>query len=583
MGKIVKGVLALGIAVGAAFAAPYLGPIIGKLLGGGALAMKVGTAIASVAVALVAGMAMKMLAGMPSSRAQPINFRQAIGNSWIIIGKRRAGGQMVFVHGRKDGKKHYRYFIFASAGHRCSGVTRWWLNDEVVTVDGAGKVTSGAYANAAWLWFGRGQYDVDETPSGWRAETGGKWTDNHVGYGVGKIYAKFELTDKVIETGMPTVSAEIEGSDEIVDPRTGVAGHTDLAIPAFYWWMRLPREEGGFGADADEIPDDTLLSAWTNICDEDVPLAGGGTEKRYTFDSLIETGSEPSKVRQTFEICCAGTFCQSEGQFMLRPGYWVPATTQLLERDLAAPFSVPLLTPSEEYATEVNGTFVDPGMNYQPQPIPTRRVTADNVRQLDFDLAHVTSHTRGQRILEIMLRRAQCEKRVNWTMNIAGLAIVPMQTVTLSTTRYGLSNYAWVVDSWGLQQDFSVPLQLREENSDIYAWTTAMEIARATTGTLAPIEPVEAERGAFQLLIPPDPSPLSSDDDSIAIAAFTAVIDDGTAVEFPVGSVTGLTAETTYGVFFKLADETYLAVIAPATTQMASDEYVFIGWFATTA
>jgi hypothetical protein len=110
-----------------------------------------------------------------------------------------------------------------------------------------------------------------------------------------------------------------------------------------------------------------------------------------------------------------------------------------------------------------------------------------------------------------------------------------------------------------------------------------MERGRAGTGTLAPIDPVETERGAYLLLIPPDPSPFTIDADSIGVAGFSAVIDNGTTVDFPAEEITGLTAETTYGVFYEIASESYLIALPPATAEMASDDYVFLGWFATTA
>ena len=478
MGKVVKAVAGVALAIGIAVLAPELAPALLSALGtttATALATSLATALIATALSVAAGFIMQQLAGKPASaKATPINFRNAVSNSFIIIGKRRQGGKLVFYHPNKVGGTHNRYFIWAAAGHRCKGATKWYLNDEVVTVDGSGKVTSGVYANHAWLWFGRGSYDSDETPAGWRSETGGKWTADHVGYGIAKIYAKFEMTKDIVSAGMPTMSAEIEGCDEIVDPRSGLVGYNNLATPAFYWWMSLPREEGGFGAAADEIPDSALLSSWTNICDENVDDGDGGTEKRYTFDSLIEVGAPPSQIRDTFVTCCAGGFTFSEGVFLMRPGYWVPPTATLDERDLAGGIKVSPMLDAEAVATEVSGTFVDPEDLYQPGPIPTRSISAADIRQVDYDLPHITSHTRGQRILEIMLRRAQCEKRVTWPMNIAGLETRAMQVVRLATGRYGLSNYAWAIDGWSLSQDFGVTVGLREENVDIYSEPTLL-------------------------------------------------------------------------------------------------------------
>jgi hypothetical protein len=466
MGKVVKAVIGVALLVAAAIAVPFVGAFIWSL----GVSMTVATAIASVVVGLATSFIGRALAGTPSAgKPTPFNYRQAIGNSFIIIGKRRQGGQLIFYHPRKVGDDHFRYFVFAAAGHRCQGVTKWYLNDKEVTVNGAGLVTSGDYANDAWLWFARGT-DTQTANSTFVSECGGKWTADHRGRGIALIYAKFKMTKDVIAAGMPVMSAEIEGSDEIRDPRTDTIGYTRLTVPAAYWWVQLPREEGGFGSLPDEIPDDTILSAWTNICDEDVPTLSG-TEKRYEVDALIETGSEPSRIREAFVLSMAGSHVTSEGIEMLRPGYWVPPSLSLLERDLDGPIRVPLLNDPQAIATEINATYVDPESLYQPQPAPIRSVVSAELQQLSADFPFLTSHTRVQRVAEIMLRRAQCEKRVSWPINIIGLGVRPMQSVQCDTDRFGLSNYAFTVDSWNLAWSADGPqvqLALREENAEIY-------------------------------------------------------------------------------------------------------------------
>jgi hypothetical protein len=486
LGKALTAVAGIALSVGAiVLAAPTGGLSIGL-----AAALNVSAAVASaiiaVGISVVGSLALQMLAGKPSAvKPQPLNYRQSISNSFIIIGKRRQGGLMTFFHPKG---KDWRYFVFASAGHRCAGVVKWYLNDDVVTVDGSGKVTSGDYANSAWLWYERGEENAAANAT-FVAECEGKWTTAHRGRSVAKIYAKFKMTEDVVQAGMPTISAEWQGADEIVDPRTGSAGYTNLAIPAFYWWLSLPREEGGFGISPDEIPDADLLSAWTNICDEDVDDSDGVPEKRYTFDSLIETGGAPSEVRDTFVTCCAGTFTYSSGQHRLRPGYWVPPSLTLREDDLAGAIGLPLLREDDETATEVQITFVDPAQGYQPGPAPTRSVSATDIRQVSLDLPHVTSHTRAQRIGEIVLRRAQCERKVTWPMNIAGFSVEAMQAVQLGTARYGLSNYSFIVDSWGISTDFGVALGLREENPEIYSEPNLLQLTGG--GSLVKAQPIQ--------------------------------------------------------------------------------------------
>jgi hypothetical protein len=507
-------------------------------------------------------------ASAPSSKnAAPSVTRQALASSWIVYGKRRVGGLMVFFHPLFAGKYHYRFFVIAVAGHRCRGVTRWFLNDEQVTVRADGLVTSGKYKNDAWLWFGRGT-DGNETPDTFVTDTNGKWTNAHAGRGVAKIFAKFRMTDDVIAAGMPNITAEIEGKDDIADPRTGVVAYTRNAALVFYDWLRLPREEGGFGAYDDEIDDD-WVSAQANVCDEQVPLRSGGSEPRYAFDSYIQTGSAPSEVRDTFVNCCAGTFTYSGGKMLMRPGYYVPPSATLTEQDLAGPIMVPALRPGNDIVTEVTASYVDP-VQYQPKDAPTRFVPTDDIRQGSLDLPHITSGTMAQRIAEIALRKSQAERRVQWPMNIVGISVAAMDTVKLATSRYGLSNYAFQIASWQLGQDFGVTLALEEHSPEIFDWTAAMELAIGEAPALESADPIgDAIPGGATQIIQASASvayPVTSDDDSVTIAAFTAALSDGTTnFAFPAATITGLTAATAYLVIFDRSANAYVALTQPAT------------------
>lgn len=71
--------------------------------------------------------------------------------------------------------------------------------------------------------------------------------------------------------------------------------------------------------------------------------------------------------------------------------------------------------------------------------------------------------------------------------------------------------------------------------------------------------------------------PLSSDDTTISVAAFTGTLDNGLEVSFPAATMTGLTAGETYVVFYDLVAETYSAVLSPATTASKDKTLAIIG------
>lgn len=474
MGKAVGAIVGVVAAVAIAIAAPYLAPIALGALGITATATAVAVATALIATTLSIGLSLAFRAlgvGAPTARdavGPPQVFRQTISNSFIVYGKRRVGGLLAFFHSRVSSGDHFRYFVIACAGHQCQGSPVWMLGDETVTVNGSNMVTSGKYANAAWLWFVRGT-GADTANSTFVSECGGKWTSNHKGLGVAKIYAKFKLTDDVVEAGMPNITAIIEGRDEIFDPRDDSTGYSRNAPLIFYDFMALPREEGGFGAYEDEIPDETWIGAQANVADETVE-----SQPRYAIDAVITTGAPPSEIRDVMVVNQAGSYAFVGGKHLMRPGYWVPVSQTLSEDDVAGAIQVSPFLPSDIAANEVQGTYISPSENYQASPLTTQTTGAADIRQMDVDLAFVTNKDQGDRILSIMLKRAQAEKTVVWPMNIAGLKVQSLDTVQLNTSRYGLSNYAWQVVNWGLSADFGVVLSLREENEEIYGAPTVV-------------------------------------------------------------------------------------------------------------
>ncbi|HKF95109.1 MAG TPA: phage tail protein [Gammaproteobacteria bacterium] len=486
MGKVVKVVIGVVVAVGIiALAAPTGGLSLGLAAALGTSAA-VASAIIGVGLTLVAGIAMKALGltpriGTPSAgNAAPTIFRQAIAESHIVYGKRRVGGLIVFFHPRTVGGLYYRYFVIAHCGHQVQGNPVWMLNDEIVTVNsGTGLVTSGPYANAAWLWFGRGT--ASETANAdFVAECAGKWTTAHKGNGVAKTYARFKMTDEVIQAGMPNITVIIDGRDEVRDPRTDTIGYSRNASMIFNDWMQMPREEGGFGAYADEMPDDVWQSAQANVCDETVP-AEVGTEARYALDAVIVTGSAPSDIRDTLVVNCAGSFTYSSGVFLMRPGYYVPSMHTLTEGDVASAITVSPFDSGDSTANQVAGVYVSPDQGYSGAAFNTQGAPLTDIRQMDLDLPFVTSRYRAERIASIMLRRALAEKSVTWPMNLAGLPVGTLDSVTLDTSRYNLSNYEFTVRNWDITADYGIVLSLREENAEIYDEPTHYAVGAVPT------------------------------------------------------------------------------------------------------
>jgi hypothetical protein len=71
-----------------------------------------------------------------------------------------------------------------------------------------------------------------------------------------------------------------------------------------------------------EIPEAPLITA-ANICDEDVALANGDTEPRYTLNGQFQLSTSRGEVLQNMLTSCAGRLTYSAGQFIIHPAAWV--------------------------------------------------------------------------------------------------------------------------------------------------------------------------------------------------------------------------------------------------------------------
>lgn len=108
--------------------------------------------------------------------------------------------------------------------------------------------------------------------------------------------------------------------------------------------------------------------------------------------------------------------------------------------------------------------------------------------------------------------------------------------------------------------------------------TPALGGTEALDAVAAPIDP---NRAAYQIAAQSIAYPVTSTDTTITIQAFRATLDDGRIIDFPAGSITGLTAANSYVVLWDLAAQAYMAVLSPALNEIASSAYAIIRYAVT--
>lgn len=260
-------------------------------------------------------------------KAQGVPFR-----IWGCGRVRLAGSYMLW-----EAQGKFLYAVQAIAGHRIKSVNRYWLHDDEVTLDGNGFTTNSdkdRYGNNVQVLSRLGAAtETAYAPIADALAGEGIWTTAHRGDGQASVGMIVESTEakgqqKRFPYGAPSLSVEADLT-YCWDFRNPAQSPTNLAT--WSWtrnsalilcWHECFNE---FGSRRDYrkaiLP---VLDMWieeANICDENVPLLSGGTEKRYECNGWDTTENSPKVGTNAILATCDGWLCErGDGALLLTVG-----------------------------------------------------------------------------------------------------------------------------------------------------------------------------------------------------------------------------------------------------------------------
>jgi len=196
--------------------AALLSTVVGVV--GGTIAIS--SALTAFLVSTALGAALNALTPKPSARGGGgYSLQGAFGaalDHQIIYGETRVGGARIYdcTTGATNTNLHR---VIAFAGHEIDSFQQIYFNDELVTLDASGNVTSPRrYKGFARIktYLGTDTQIADpnlisETAS--LTSATGKWTVDHRLQGIAYLYIRFTYNANAFPNGVPTVSAVIRG------------------------------------------------------------------------------------------------------------------------------------------------------------------------------------------------------------------------------------------------------------------------------------------------------------------------------------------------------------------------------------
>lgn len=504
-------VAAAGAAAGSAIAGA-VGLTVGSIAYGvvsGLAAAVVGSALSS---ALGLNKAPKQAAFTAAAQDRQQMIRSAVATRHVVYGQAMMSGPIVFA-ASTGSTNEYLHLCIPLAHGECESIESVQFGDDTVgTLDGSGNVTSGRFSGLMRIkkHLGSSSQTADSDLVAEVAE----WTTDHRLQGITYLYIRLKFDAAVYPYGLENIKALTRGR-KVYDPRTTTTVWSDNWALCIADYLQA---DFGLRATAAEVNVATHLVTQANICDESVSIPGGGTQARYTCNGSIDTGNTIVANLRSMLSAAVGNLVYTQGEYRIYAAAYSTPTIALTENDLRGDLSLQARPSRQSLFNGVRGTFVSPDNYWQPSDFPqvvsSTYETQDGGEQLlkDIELPFTTDSFAAQRMAKIVLERGRQGITAMLPCKLTAFKLAAWDVFSLTIAQLGWSSKAFRVTRWILQPTGGIDLELQEEASTSYAWSSSdavvVDAAPDTTLpsllNLPPPTSLAAASGATHQLAQPD-------------------------------------------------------------------------------
>jgi hypothetical protein len=403
-----------------------------------------------------------------------INIREPAAAQEYVYGEVRKGGILTYIDETGTNNK-FLHMVLVLAGHRVEEIGDIYINDEVVTINGSGFVTTKRWKSKIRIIKRNGS---QTTASATMMSDAGV-PSTFIGRDIAHLYIRLEYDADVFASGIPTFTAVVKGK-RVFDPRTSTTAYSNNAALCIRDYIT-----SSYGLN-DATVNDTFFASAANDCDENVPIKGGSTQKRYTINGVIRSdgtvGSSLSDMMQS----CNGTLYYSGGEWKLRVGVYEAPTKSFTLDDLRSQITLPTKLSRRDNFNRVLGSFINETADWIEADYPAVSSsfflnTEDNgiENALDLPLPMITNGARAQRIAKQALFRSREQMTISAEFGLSALSVEVGDIVDLTIDQYGFANKEFEVKSWQLiisqEGGVRVGLILRETSEAAFAWDAEEE------------------------------------------------------------------------------------------------------------
>lgn len=456
------------------FAANVLGMSFAAAYGVGLLAVGAGLT----ALGALASGAFGAQPAMRTPQAQAV-VNQSTGPRVRGYGKALLGGTRAFW----DSKSGDLHQVIMMHSGEIDAIEHIRVGDIVASLNSNGDATNGALSwdgNRAVRirqHLGTANQSADSLMTGaWS----GLWTAQHRLRGIAYLVARFrsppaEDYNKIFPEGAHTPVRALCRLTKIWDPRTDTTTWSDNAALCILDYLTHP---DGYRRSIDDI-DIQSFAEFANVCDEDVPLAGGGSEKRYRLWGVYSLNDEPQSVLSKMRAACDAELYQTaEGKIAIRGGTWTTPTVTIEPENILGhtmdqgnnrfsafnELKIMYTSPQHDFQTMEAQAWIDLADQAERGPIPS-----------DLDLDFVPSPSQARRLAKIHIAKSNPRWKGRVVVNLTGLNALGERAVRIIMPELQIDD-AFFISGFNIRPDLTaVELEVISIAQAAYDWTTAEE------------------------------------------------------------------------------------------------------------
>lgn len=506
----------------------FVGAIIGVveigvgLATGQAWLVKIGIATT------ISGLATALLTpGAPKQKAVGTSVQVGEVARQGVFGEAAIGGSLVdaFNYGGKYGTD-WTVLVIALADHECESLEGFYVYNNYVAFAGDGLVSGHSSQLAVYFRSGTWGQSVPSIlttnapvyPVGHPLAGTKTWTSDDRGRGVCYVVVaykadKSDAKHPVWASGQPTFLWKLKGlkvysaRDDSTAGGSGAHRWNDDAtrewsanpVDCRYTWARGIYAQGhvgdpkylllGRGLSAEEAPAANVFAP-ANLCDEDVALKAGGTEKRYRIGGVF--GGDDAFIDTEGELAaaCGGIIVDRAGSVEMVPGAAVTPVWTITDDDLIEGTTVTAREfrskTDSGWVNMVTAVYTEPSQKWASHSAPLHRddadVAADGEPRLGQpQLPLVTSGTQAQRVGEMARRHGRLWRTRSLTLGPRFAGAEHGDWLVWNSRRYGphpgepLAPLTFRIVSDAQGQDWRNSLVLEEISVDVFAWDETVD------------------------------------------------------------------------------------------------------------